>query len=109
MIIWQGFGFIVPVVGIASTVVTQVLVNAVAQDRFYYQTHLWPQLAGIWFTALLIYGLARRLDSRPGNVVVEKDTGQEIVVKPRHSFFFIPMKYWAAVIAVYGVVYFFKH
>jgi hypothetical protein len=39
---------------------------------------------------------------------IDKATGQEVVMKPKHDLFFIPVKYWSFVLAAVGVFVFFK-
>lgn len=107
MIVWQGFGFLVGVVGLAVLAATQYAVNALTKNDLYYQAHGWPKLLGLWLTAAAIFGIARYFDSRPGKVVIEKDTGREIVLRQAHSFFFIPMKYWTFVLLALGIVFLF--
>ena len=107
MIIWQGFGFLVAVVGIASLVLTEYAVREITKNEVYYQTHGWPKLVGLWLAAIATFLIARYFDSRPGKVVIEKDTGREIVLRQSHSLFFVPMKYWAYVFLVLGVVFLF--
>ena len=104
MIVWQGFGFLVAVVGIAILAATEYAVRVITKNEVYYQAHGWPKLLGLWLAAAAIYGIARYFDSRPGKVVIEKDTGREVVLKQAHSLFFIPMKYWTYVLIVLGVV-----
>jgi hypothetical protein len=107
MIIWQGFGFLVAVVGIGILALTEYVTRALTKNDFYYTTHGWPKLVGLWLAAAAIYGIARYFDSQPGKVVIEKNTGNEIVLKKAHSLFFVPMKYWPYVMLVLGVVFLF--
>jgi hypothetical protein len=107
MIVWQGSGFLVAVVGIAVLALTEYVVRIITKDEFYYPSHGWPKLVGFWLAAAAIYGIARYFDSRPGKVVIEKDTGKEIVLRTPHSLFFVPMKYWTYVFLVL-VSYFFS-
>jgi hypothetical protein len=107
MIIWQGFGFLVAVVGIGILALTEYAVRAITNNDFYFPSHGWPKLVGLWLAAAAVYGLARYFDSRPGKVVIEKATGREFVLRKRHSLFFVPMKYWTYILLVLGVVFLF--
>jgi len=55
--------------------------------------------------AALTYGLHRLLLLQKGRVMIDKQTGQEIVLRSNHSLFFIPVKWWPVVFAVLGVVF----
>lgn len=107
MIIWQGFGFLVAIIGIAVLVAVEYAMRAITKDMTYYTTHGWPKLLGFWITAVIIYFIARFFDSRPGKVVIEKDTGKEIVQRRSHSLFFVPLRFWPYVLAALGVVFLF--
>jgi hypothetical protein len=43
------------------------------------------------------------MQSRPSRIVIDKATGQEMELKKRHDFFFIPMKWWGPILAVGGI------
>lgn len=102
MIIWSGFGFVVPVVAIAAMVVAQMLVDGALGEN-YYTTHAWPKMAACTFTAavLLVFGLW--INKPTGQVLVDKQTGAETQVRPSHSFFFIPVQYWSAIVFAFGI------
>ena len=107
MIVWQGFGFLVAVVSFAILVATQFATGVLTKDESYYGTHGWPKLLALWLAAAAVYALARYFDSRPGKVMIEKETGREVHLRRSHSLFFVPMKYWPYVLVVLGIVFFF--
>ena len=53
MIVWQGFGFLVAVVGIAILAFTEYAVRAITKNEVYYQAHGEPQADQLGTTALL--------------------------------------------------------
>jgi hypothetical protein len=57
---------------------------------------------------LLMTGLASGalgwwLRKRPARIVIDKATGKEIALRPRHSLFFIPMFYWGPIFIAMGL------
>ena len=86
MIIWQGLGILVPVMAIGISLI-QFRNRGHHGDDQYYLSHGWPKLVALWLAAAVIYGMACMLDSVPAKVLIEKDTGKEIVMRQRHSFF----------------------
>jgi len=40
---------------------------------------------------------------RPGRRLIDPDTQKEIVLRRRHTFFFIPMQFWSLVPLVMGL------
>ena len=56
----------------------------------------------------LVWMLSKKLGSKPGKTLIDKETGQEVVVRQKHSFFFIDVKYWPAiliVLSIFGLIY----
>ena len=45
-------------------------------------------------------------DPKRNRVLVDKETGQEVVDKPRNDLFWIPMEIWGGVLVVGGLVMF---
>jgi membrane protein implicated in regulation of membrane protease activity len=104
MIIWSGFGFLVALIGFGCLVLTQFIANALFQNAAYYQTHGWPKLVAFLIAALLVYFLSRVLERQQGRAMIDKATGREVVLKPRHSLFFVPLKYWPYILVGLGVI-----
>jgi hypothetical protein len=101
MFIWQGFGFlavVLPVIGYVGVVKLCQLVWGVA----YTDGHSWPGALGTFVGALLVAVLAKKLD-RPGRTLVDPGNGQVVVVKKRHTLFFVPMLYVAGILMVVAV------
>jgi hypothetical protein len=107
MIIWQGAGFIVAVVTFLVLLLTELSVEALTRDDSYYQKHGWPKLAGFIIAGCLVMPIARYLNKKEGKVLIEKETGKEVVIKPKHSLFFINVEYWSYILFVLGVVFLF--
>lgn len=107
MIIWSGLGFLVPIIGLGCLFLAQVATGSLFQDTAYYQNNGWPKLAGLLTAAALTYLLSTLLDRQPGRAVIDKTTGRELVLKPRHSLFFVPLKYWSYVFVALGIVFMF--
>jgi hypothetical protein len=42
---------------------------------------------------------------REGKVVIDRETGKEIVLKAEHSLFFINVKYWSYIIFALGIIF----
>jgi hypothetical protein len=105
MVVWQGFGIaaiVIPVVLIFVTTVVwgAITGNSAPSDR---DTTLILAIA-VLVSAPLVYLLGKRLDARPGRTMVDKATGQEVVLRGSHTLFFVRMKYWAWLFAIGGLV-----
>ena len=106
MIIWTGLGFLVALVGLGCLFLTETITRVVF-DESYYQVHGWPKLAGFLVAALFVYVIGLLLDRQSVRVLIDKATGQEVVLKKMHSLFFIPVSYWPYIFVALGVVFLF--
>ena len=99
VIIWTGWGILVFIIGLLALVIAQAAANAVF-GAGYYEANVWPKVAGAVVAAAVIWLVGRRLNSDPGRTVIDKQTGREMTLRRRHTFFFIPMEYWAPIVLV---------
>lgn len=100
-IIWRGWGLIVPLIA-AVAFFGAAIVTA--------STRLQPPLSGITFAAAEILGgiviwlIASRIENETGPTYVEKLSGREITIqRSAGSLFFVPTRYWAFVLAAFGL------
>jgi hypothetical protein len=104
MIIWTGLGFLVAVVVFCVSLAFNFVFNAWYGEG-YYDTHKWPVAISLLVSAVICWFLGSSLGKRTTQTVIDKETGQEIVLnRSNHSLFFIPMHFWAPILAVIGVV-----
>jgi hypothetical protein len=104
MIIWRGFGFLVAIIALVALALTEQVSERITSDQQFYQQHGWVALVGMLIAAALTYGLHRLLILQKGRAVIDKETGQEIVLRSDHSLFFVPVKLWPVVFVVLGLV-----
>lgn len=107
MIIWNGAGFIVVIIAFLMLLLTEISVEAIFDDEDYYQAHGWPKLVAFFISGCLVLLIGRYLNKKEGKVLIEKDTGKEVILKPKHSLFFINVEYWAYILFALGIVFLF--
>ena len=98
MIVWQGFGFVGIILPVLMYVVTVKLFQALFGIA-YTDTHAWPGAVGTLIGAGLVYWLSVALD-KPGRTLIDPQTGQTVILRKRHTLFWIPLQYIAAIAAV---------
>ena len=108
MLIWQGLGFLVPVILMAVTAAAQWLTDSWLGGG-YYDGHGVPQLFATALAAALVTAIGLYLRGRGQRLVVDKQTGQDLVLRRRHTLFFIPMEFWGPILLAVGVVLAFQH
>jgi hypothetical protein len=101
MIIWQGFGFLGALIPIGCYVLSALVVRAIA-GADYLAFHSWPGALGTLVGGGLVWLLGEKLNDA-GRSLVDTKTGQTVVLKKRHTLFFIPLKIVAIALAVIAI------
>jgi hypothetical protein len=105
MLIWRGFGWTVIAITFAVLVLTELGVEQFYSDDQYYQDHGWPKLLAMAVSASLLWQLSQYLDTRPARIVIDKQTGQELRLGADHDLFFVPLRYWPAILVIAGLAF----
>ena len=104
MVIWRGWGILAAVIVLLALIAMELVAEAIQGSGAYQEdTELWAGL-GLLLAGAVIYPLGRRLNGGEGRVMVDKQTGQEVVIKSIHSLFFIRMEYWGLAALAGGVI-----
>jgi hypothetical protein len=93
MIIFSGAGIIIGFAIFVGFMLGQVFTGGFDTGAAKHLT-AWGASLGLGIAALLNYGLHRLSLLQKAKVYVEKDTGKEITIRPSHSLFFIPLRFW---------------
>jgi hypothetical protein len=107
MIIWRGWGILTVVLLFGGLVLAQILVNAVAGDGTYESNSaafggLGVAVGGV---ATLLLGLWLERRNSPRHLV-DKETGQEVLLEAKNDLFWIPMKVWGIIGILGGLIMF---
>jgi hypothetical protein len=105
MIIWQGFGILIPIVALAVMLTVQLGFEAVIPSEIMKDYSSWFSLANFIAIAAALHGLAILFGKigRP-RVVIDKETGNEIILKRTDSLFFVPARFWPFVVLAMGAL-----
>jgi ATP/ADP translocase len=107
MIIWSGLGFLVAAITFLLLLIAEYVTESLFRDEAYYQAHGWPKLLAFFLAAMVIWPLGKYLNSKQGKIMIEKETGKEVLIKPKHSLFLIPMEYWGPILLALGIIFLF--
>lgn len=97
LIVWRGFGWLVPVLAFGVMILSQVVIDALHGDGFY-TANAWPKTVAIILAALSVGLLGIYLNHIKRGTIVDEDTGEVLGKSPSHYLFFIPVEYWAIII-----------
>jgi hypothetical protein len=105
MIIWRGLGILVAIAGFAGFIAAEAITRAATNDLNYYQAHALPKLGGAVLGAAFAFGMTKLLArGNAPRVVIDKESGKEILLSRGDSFFFVPSKYIPYVVLVIGTI-----
>ena len=99
MVIWTGWGLLVLVFVVIGAGTGELLANLAQTDQN------WPMGIGTLLAAGMNYSAAKMLESE-GEILIDPETGEEVLLKSSHSLFFIPIKYWTYVFGALAVLWF---
>ncbi len=97
LIVWRGFGWLVPVIVMAALILSQLSVDSIYGDGFY-TANAWPKQAAFVAAAVLVGFLGFFLNHMKRGYLVDEETGEVVGKAPSHSLFFIPVEYWAVIV-----------
>lgn len=103
MIIWDGKGWLVAAIAFALLVGSEYASEAVFADQSYYQTHMWPRAAALVLAAVIVWFVAAWLRRSGSRTVIDKATGEEMVIGGNDALFFIPVRFWTPILALAGI------
>jgi len=93
MIIFSGAGIIIGFVMLVGFLLGQGLTGAFDKGAAKY-LGTWGASLGAAIAAVLNYGLYRISLLQNGRPIIDKETGREEVLRPKHTLFLIPARYW---------------
>ena len=97
MVVWTGYGFLS---GLIPTLV--FMATALAVGRELHAT-IGSVVASV-VSAALVWIVGRRLNTLPGRELVDPKTGERLVLRRRHTMFWIPMEWWSLACLLVGAV-----
>ena len=94
MLIWSGWGILVPLF------MALALILAIPFDG---EATKYGLAFSQFAAAIAIWFVGRRLNSKPGRMMVDQQTGETVELKSKHSLFFIKMEYWTFIVAAFAI------
>ncbi|WP_018248368.1 hypothetical protein [Orenia marismortui] len=108
MIIWSGAGILVPIVTFLSLILSELSIEFLFNSQNYYQEHGWPKLVGFLIAGVICKITEKKLNKNWNSIFIDKETGEEVVIKTKHTFFFITMEMWGMImLPIFGIAFLF--
>jgi hypothetical protein len=107
MLIWQGRGVAVFVFAFFGVLLAGVLALAVLGESFYRnESQTWIGIGLVLGGALCLWFGRRWNDPANDRSLVDPQTGEQVVLRNRHTFWFLPMEWWGMAGILLGVALF---
>lgn len=100
LVVWRGFGWLVPIVVFGALILSQLSVDAVYGEGFY-TANGWPKQVAFIVAALFVGFLGFLLIHKKRQILIDEETGEAVGKAPAHSLFFIPIEYWAIIVLAF--------
>lgn len=104
MIIWNRLGFLAPLIAMTNLVLAEYLTEEFFNDTNYYQEHGWPMLLAFLISGRLCLVIGRSLNKKQEKLYSAVESGKKIIIKPRHTFFFISLEHWGFLFPLFGII-----
>ena len=107
ILIWSGLGLLPVGLGFLALVVGDIAVDATKGAQLgahaMFLASMAPGLC-IVVAGAFTWSIGRALNRAPGRLLVDKKTGQEILLRRRHSLYWVPMQWWSFPLAALGII-----
>lgn len=107
IIFWQGLGLL----ALAIPFVLLLLTNYVLDEVFghgFYSSHDYSPLIAMTISAVTVWFVGKKLNTNePERVLIDQATGEKIILRKKHTFFFIQLQWWALIYIIFGLVCYF--
>ena len=107
IIIWQGLGFLAILIPFLISLIAEMVSDAMFGKGFY-TGHQLLTAAAVLISSAVVWFLGVKLNSTPGQVLVDPKTGQQFEFKKKHTIFWVPMQWFSTAIAAMALYLAFK-
>ena len=103
-IVWSGKGYLVAVLTFGSSLLGNLITNAATGDRSYWDGHRWPFATCLCVASVACWLVGLHLHGKGARLLIDPQTGEEVILRNSHTLFFIPVVWWGPILAVWGAI-----
>lgn len=103
-IIWSGYGFLVAVIVFGFSLAANVTTNWVTGNNKYWDTHRWPFALSLLLSGLMCLLVGFLFRRRNARLLIDPETGEDVVLRESHTLFFIPVIWWAPILIAFALI-----
>jgi hypothetical protein len=94
MILWSGWGILTVLIALAGAALGGALHGVIPALSDHVAIAI-----GLLAAAVVNWWVGIRLNNRPGRELIDPKTGGRVILKRRHTLFWLPMQYYSVLIA----------
>jgi hypothetical protein len=102
MIIWKGFGILAIIIPVFISWIISLLVDIVLGEG-YSHSHIYIISVSILISAVVVWYVGKKLNTQPGEILINPEDGETVEIKKCHTFFWIPLQWTAFIIGAMGI------
>lgn len=103
-LVWQGLGAFALAIPVLMLVAVYLAISVIFGPETASRFGTAGSGIAVLASAAILWWMAKRLAARPVRTLVDKETGEEVVMREQHTMFWIPLRYWAILEAGLGAI-----
>ena len=98
-LIWRGWGILAFLIPFVFLILAQLGLDLIYSQNYYtlHSSEIAP--LALLLSTPLIYFIGNKLNNKPGKLLIDPETNEEVILKEKHDLFWIPLQYWSFIIA----------
>jgi hypothetical protein len=100
----SGYGYLVAVIVIGFSLVMALITRTVTGGDKYWDAHKWPFALSLVLSGLTCLFVGNIFRNRNARALIDPKTGEEVVLRESHTFFFIPIIWWGPILIVCAII-----
>ena len=103
MFFWRGQGIYVVLILFASILITTLFASLILRVENDFSGSKWFLFATFNMAGFFCWRIGNRINSKYPKILIDPKTNEEVEIIERHTFWFIPIKYWGIIYSVIGI------
>ena len=103
IIVWSGFGFVTVLIAFGFGALGEAVLQPAIVSLYPTAPATLGMAVGLLVAAGANWYLGKYLNTQPGRELIDPKTNQKVVLRRRHSLFWIPIEFFSALLLVLAV------
>ena len=105
MLIWKGNGFLAIIIPVMIFIPVSIICFSIAGSRGSDDVITGIIVAiSLALSSFATWKVGKKLNGGKGKILIDPDTGEKVLLKSEHSFWFINVEYWGVLWGILSIV-----